>query len=72
MPPGSRSRKQPYRLAAIAMAAGDRVRALNELEAALQSRDFFLPFARRDPLFAPLYNEPRYQAVMKAVGLAVN
>jgi len=68
----ARSRKQPYRLAAIAMAAGDRVRALNELEAALQSRDFFLPFARRDPIFAPLYNEPRYQAVMKAVGLAVN
>jgi hypothetical protein len=65
----ARTRNQPYRMAAIAMAAGDRNRALTELENGVKSRHFFLPFARRDPLFEPLRNEPRYQAVMKAVGL---
>ena len=59
----------PYFLAELAMAAGDRDRALAELEASLKSRDFFLPFARRDPLFGPLHGESRYEAVMQAVGL---
>ncbi len=59
----------PSFLAELAMAKGDRESALRELENALHQHDFFLPFARRDPLFATLRGDPRYQAVMKAVGL---
>jgi hypothetical protein len=59
----------PYFLAEIAMAQGDPEAAVEQLEACLQSRNFFLPFARRAPLFAPLHGNPRYQAVMKGVGL---
>ena len=58
-----------YMSAEIAMAAGDRERALEELEQCLKIREFFLPFARREPIFAPLHGNPRYEAVMKAVGL---
>lgn len=59
----------PYFLAEIAMAGGDPDGALRQFERCLAERNFFLPFARRDPLFAPLHGNPRYEAVMRAVGL---
>ena len=62
-------RGYPYFLAELAMAGEDRERALTELERAVAQRNFFLPFAKRDPLFAPLHGNPRYEAVMKQVGL---
>jgi len=58
-----------YFLAEIAMAGGDPEVAVQQLEKCRQARNFFLPFAKRDPLFAPLHGNPRYEAVMKAVGL---
>ena len=58
-----------YFMAELAMAAGDTERALTQLERSLASHNFFLPFAKRDPLFAPLRGNPRYEAVMKKVGL---
>ncbi len=62
-------RGYPYFLAELAMAAGDRERALKELERALSQRNFYLPFAKRDPLFVPLHGDPRYEAIMRQVGL---
>ena len=59
----------PCFLAEIAMAAGDSDSALQQLETGLKTRNFFLPFARREPLFAPLHGNPRYEAVMRAIGL---
>ena len=58
-----------YFLAEIAMAGGDPEVAVQQLEKCRQARNFFLPFAKRGPLFAPLHGNPRYEAVMKAVGL---
>jgi len=64
-----RGRGWSYMLAELAMAKGDTERAMAELEKCLKARSFFLPFAKRDPLFAPLHGKARYEAVMKGVGL---
>jgi tetratricopeptide (TPR) repeat protein len=66
---GERLNTNAYFLAEIAMAAGDENKALDELERALQSHLIFVPYAKRDPLFAPIRDNPRYQAIMKQVGL---
>lgn len=58
-----------YFLAEIAMAGGDQDEALRQLERALAAHLFFVPYAKRDPLFAPLRELPRFQAIMKQVGL---
>jgi hypothetical protein len=65
----ARGRAWPYILAELAMAKGDPDRAIVELEKSLETRAFFLRFAKRDPLFAPLHGKARYEAVMKAVRL---
>ena len=56
-----RARAHPYYLAELAMAAGDSERAL-------PARNFFLPFSKRDPLFAPLHGN-RYESAMQRLGL---
>jgi DNA-binding winged helix-turn-helix (wHTH) protein len=58
-----------YFLAEIAMAGGDEKKALDQLERAFQAHIIFVPYAKRDPLFVPLRDDPRYQAIMKQVGL---
>jgi len=55
--------------AELAMAAGEHDRALGHLDHSLAMHDFFLPFAKRDPLFAPLHGNARYEAIMSKVGL---
>jgi hypothetical protein len=66
---GDRLSINTYFLAEIAMAAGDENKTLDRLERALQSHVLFVPYAKRDPLFAPLRDNPRYQAVIKQIGL---
>jgi DNA-binding winged helix-turn-helix (wHTH) protein len=66
---GKRNGMNSYYLAEIAMAAGNREDALNQLERAATEHLFFTPYAKRDPLFAPLRESPRFQAVMQKVGL---
>jgi DNA-binding winged helix-turn-helix (wHTH) protein len=66
---GKRNGMNSYYLAEIAMAAGNGEEALAELERAAAAHLFFTPYAKRDPLFAPLRESPRFQAVMQKVGL---
>jgi tetratricopeptide (TPR) repeat protein len=66
---GKANNTSAYYLAEMAMAAGDEKEALNQLERAAAAHLFFTPYAKRDPLFAPLRESPRFQAVMKQVGL---
>lgn len=48
---------------------GDHPRALEELEAAVRSRPYHLIFVAVDPAFRPLWPDPRFQAVVRQVGL---
>jgi hypothetical protein len=64
-----RLRVNAYFLAELSMAAGQPTQALQYLEATVNQRNFFVPFARRDPIFAPLRNEPRFRALMQKIGL---
>jgi hypothetical protein len=51
------------------MAAGDTREAIHQLQAAYQGHIFFLPYAKRDPLFTPLHGNADYEAIMKRIGL---
>lgn len=66
---GAAQRSNPYFLAEIATAAGDTREAIHQLQAAYQGHVFFLPYAKRDPLFAPLHGNADYEAIMKRIGL---
>lgn len=49
---------------------GEKEKALEALEKSFENRDFMLPFANIDPLYDNLRSEPRFQAVMRKMGLA--
>ena len=49
---------------------GDKEQALAGLEKSYEARDFLLPFVNTDPVFDNLRAEPRYQAVLRRMGLA--
>lgn len=59
----------PYELASIYTALGDKGRALSLLEQAFRERDSRMPFLAVDNWMAPLYPEPRYQALKLKLGL---
>jgi TolB-like protein len=46
---------------------GDTARALDWLEAAMRNRDPYLAYTKVNPFFDPLRNEPRFQAVERAL-----
>jgi hypothetical protein len=46
---------------------GDTARALDSLEAAMRSPDFWLESVKADGIFDPLRKEPRFQAIQKAL-----
>ena len=48
---------------------GDADAALDHLERSLAVRDFMLPFVHADPAYDALRDEPRFEAVMAALGL---
>ena len=46
---------------------GDTARALDWLETAMRNRDPYLAYTKVNPFFDPLRNEPRYQAIERAL-----
>jgi tetratricopeptide (TPR) repeat protein len=48
---------------------GDRERALYWLERSVEARNFFMPFIRVNPLFSELRGDPRYETLVRRVGL---
>jgi DNA-binding winged helix-turn-helix (wHTH) protein len=65
----SRDNTNPYFVAEVAIVAGNLTEAADHLDRAVSTHMFFAPYARRDPLFAPLHGTPRYEAAMKKIGL---
>jgi len=56
-----------YEYATIYAQWGDRTKALELLETAMRLRDAGLCFLKTDPLLDPLRNEPRFQAIERAL-----
>lgn len=48
---------------------GEKEAALDALEKSYDAREFLLPFVNVDPVYDPLRSEPRFQAVMRRMGL---
>ena len=46
---------------------GDTARALDWLETAMRDRDLYLAYTKVNPFFDPLRNEPRFQAIERAL-----
>jgi serine/threonine-protein kinase len=59
----------PYHIALIYVGLGDKARALEWLETALNVRADFLVYVKVDPRLALLHAEPRYQEIVRQVGL---
>ncbi|MDT5158023.1 MAG: eukaryotic-like serine/threonine-protein kinase [Acidobacteriota bacterium] len=59
----------PYHLAIIYAGLGERERALDELERAADERYNWLVFLKVEPLFESLHSEPRFNALVRRVGL---
>jgi TolB-like protein/Flp pilus assembly protein TadD len=57
----------PYQYAEIYAQWGDRAKALASLETAMRLRDAGLVYLKTDPLLDPLRNEPRFQAIERAL-----
>ena len=56
-----------YEYARIYAQWGDHTKALELLERAMRVRDAGLCFLKTDPLLDPLRNEPRFQAIARAL-----
>lgn len=59
-----------YFLAKFYALLGDREQALSWLEKSCENKDFLLAFVKAEPIFDELRSEPRYQAVLRRMGLA--
>ena len=60
----------PYGQAAVQVALGNRDKAFELLEKAYQVHDWFLIRVTVDPYFAPLHEDPRFNDLVKRLGLA--
>jgi tetratricopeptide (TPR) repeat protein len=58
-----------YDIAFLLSIAGDRAQALDWLERAYQERNPSMPFIGCDSVFDPLRSEPRFQALLRKMGL---
>jgi hypothetical protein len=58
-----------FDIAQGALYAGDTARALDWLERACDDRDPNMPYISCEPLFDPLRSEPRFQALLRKMGL---
>ena len=61
----------PEAFARVALGVGDTGRALDWLERGYRERSFYLPFIGADPEYAPLHDSPRYQRIIRGMGLRV-
>jgi len=67
-----RSRRQyfsPFNIALVYVGLGDKDRALDWLEKAAEERARQIVFLKQDAVFDPLRGEPRFQALVRRVGL---
>lgn len=64
--------RPPYHEAFIHAALGERGAALDRLEAALETRDAELIWVAVEPVFADLREEPRFRALVRELGIAVD
>lgn len=60
----------PYLFAVVCIGLGDKDQTFAWLEKAYQDRSFFLLWLKVEPLFAPLRDDPRFQDLLRRVGLA--
>lgn len=60
---------QPYGSAELWLLAGRKDRALDALEEAVRRHNYVMFGVKTDPMFASLRSEPRFQAIVKSVGL---
>lgn len=59
----------PYFKALVQIRLGDKERTLASLEQSFQQHDYNLAFIRTENLLEPVMNDPRYQDVIKRMGL---
>jgi len=60
----------PYELALVYHGLGDKKQALSWLEKACESRSPWAAYLKVEPLFESLHSEPRFQQLIKKMGLA--
>jgi TolB-like protein/tetratricopeptide (TPR) repeat protein/DNA-binding winged helix-turn-helix (wHTH) protein len=60
----------PYLIAFIFAGLGDREHALAALEQAYQEHDQYMIYVKVDPKFDQLHSEPRFQTLLRAIGLS--
>ncbi len=58
----------PFNLALVYLGLGDRVRALDNLELALEADSQMMPWIGRDAIFDPIRSEPRFVALLNKMG----
>jgi Tfp pilus assembly protein PilF len=56
-------------LALVSLALGDRRAALDWLEKAYEDRNWYMPWIHLDPRFDPIRSEPRFQDLVRRMGL---
>ena len=59
----------PYLFAVVHASLGDKSRAFTRLDEAVQDRSSFLIWLKVEPLFVPLHSDPRFQDLLRRVGL---
>jgi DNA-binding SARP family transcriptional activator/TolB-like protein/Flp pilus assembly protein TadD len=60
----------PYRVGAIHVGLGDGDQAIEWLQRAYQERDAWLIWLKADPVFDSLRSDPRFQDILRRIGLA--
>jgi tetratricopeptide (TPR) repeat protein len=65
----SRSQNNPYNVARVYAALGEKDEAIDWLTKALERKSFSIWFLRVDPFFDPLRQDPRFQELLGRIGL---
>jgi tetratricopeptide (TPR) repeat protein len=62
--------RKPYRVMIAAVYLGDKSTALDWLEKSYKNRDYWLLFINVDPELDPIRSDPRFQAIVRRIGVA--
>lgn len=65
----NRSQNNPYNIARVYVALGEKDEAIDWLTKALERKSFSIWFLRVDPFFDPLRQDPRFQELLGRIGL---
>ena len=60
----------PYLIAYVFAGLGDREHALSALERAYQEHDQYMIFLKVDPLLDQFHSDPRFQQLLRGMGLS--